>query len=83
MPDIKLIILIGDYAQKYYLQASLKKNLTETVQTYREYLPRYFPLVHPSPLNFRWRAKNKWFEKAIVPELKTRVAQVLKKKKLR
>lgn len=69
MPEVQLIVLIGAYAQKHYLGKNTKINLTETVRAYEEYLPTYFPLVHPSPLNFRWRAKNPWFEIEVVPEL--------------
>jgi uracil-DNA glycosylase len=79
MPDIKLIIVIGAYAQKYYLGKNAKRNLTETVAAYEEYLPRYFPLVHPSPLNFRWRTRNPWFERDVVPELAREVQQILGK----
>ncbi|VEU80852.1 uracil-DNA glycosylase family protein [Haploplasma axanthum] len=61
MPNIKLTILIGTYACKYYLGDTFRENLTETVRAYRAYLPKYFPLVHPSPLNFRWFNNNKWF----------------------
>lgn len=78
MPDIELIILIGAYSQKYYLGNNAKRTLTETVQSYGEYLPQYFPLVHPSPLNFRWRAKNPWFEIEVVPELTKLVKEILK-----
>lgn len=78
MPDIQLVLLIGAYSQKYYLNRSIKRNLTETVRAYHEYLPIYFPLVHPSPLNFRWRAQNPWFETDIIPELQGAVRQVLK-----
>ncbi|HEY1085584.1 MAG TPA: uracil-DNA glycosylase family protein [Candidatus Saccharimonadales bacterium] len=77
MPDVQLVILIGAYAQKYYLGKNAKRNLTETVQSYEEYLPMYFPLVHPSPLNFRWRAKNPWFELEIVPELRKIVHRII------
>lgn len=77
MPYIKLIILIGTYAQKHYLQANAKPNLTLTVQAYRDYLPTYFPLVHPSPLNFRWQSKNPWFETDLVPVLQKTVAKIL------
>lgn len=78
MPDVQLIIPIGAYAQKYYLSKSAKSNLTGTVRAYEEYLPTYFPLVHPSPLNFRWRTKNPWFELEVVPELKNHVHSILK-----
>ena len=53
------------------------KNLTETVISYQEFLPKYFPLVHPSPLNFRWHGNNKWFLESITPELKKMVATIL------
>ncbi|MDD6667064.1 MAG: uracil-DNA glycosylase family protein [Lachnospiraceae bacterium] len=76
MPDIRLTILIGKYSMDYYLKDK-KKNLTETVRAYREYLPKYFPIVHPSPLNFRWQAKNPWFEAEVVPELQKRVHEAL------
>lgn len=77
LPDIRLTLLIGAYAQKYYLDGRMKRNLTETVEAYQEYLPEYFPLVHPSPLNFRWRAQHPWFEAEVVPELARRTAAVL------
>ena len=62
LPDIKLTILIGQYAQKYYLHQTGNIKLTETVQRYKDYLPDFFPLVHPSPRNQIWMAKNPWFE---------------------
>ena len=77
MPEVRLTILIGKYSVDYYLKKRAKKNLTETVRCYQEYLPEYFPIVHPSPLNFRWQAKNPWFESEVVPELRKRVADIL------
>lgn len=78
MPDIKLTILIGSYSMKYYLGKGMKENLTETVRSYKEYLPKYFPIVHPSPLNFRWQKANPWFEGEIVPVLKDMVGKICK-----
>ncbi|MEO7364567.1 MAG: uracil-DNA glycosylase family protein [Candidatus Saccharimonadales bacterium] len=78
MPAIELILLIGQYSQKYYLGKSRSYNLTETVRNYNLYLPKYFPLVHPSPLNFRWFNNNRWYEKEVIPNLKTRVSQILR-----
>ncbi|SEP03010.1 uracil-DNA glycosylase family protein [Amycolatopsis saalfeldensis] len=77
LPDIALTLLVGGYAQKYYLGASAGANLTETVRAYRDYLPSKLPLVHPSPLNFRWQKKNPWFEAEVVPALRARVREVL------
>lgn len=77
MPDITLRVLIGAHAQRFYLSGRAKANLTETVRSYDEYLPTDFPLVHPSPLNYGWHAKNTWFTAEVVPELARRVSIVL------
>ena len=69
MPGLRLTVLIGSYAQKHYLRTSAKKNLTEAVHAYRDYVPNQIPLVHPSPLNFRWQAKNPWFEAEVIRAL--------------
>lgn len=77
MPKVELIILIGMYAQKYYLKDKAKKTLTETVKNYQAYLPDYFVLPHPSPRNRFWFTKNPWFEKEVIPELQRKSALVL------
>lgn len=76
MPNIQLVLLVGKYAQDYYL-GTQRSSLTQTVQAYQQYLPRYFPLVHPSPLNFRWFMKNPWFEAEVVDELTNRIRAIL------
>ena len=68
-----LILLIGQYAQRYYLKKTYKGSLTETVKSYREYLPTYFPLPHPSPRNQNWVKINPWFMGEVVPELQKRI----------
>lgn len=70
MPNIEVKILIGSYAQEYYLNIQCEKNLTETVKNYEKYLPEYVPLVHPSPLNIGWLKRNPWFEHDILPVLR-------------
>lgn len=70
LKQIEVYILIGSYAQKYYLKKQSKKNLTETVKDFKEYLPHYIVLPHPSPRNNIWLKKNPWFEKELIPELK-------------
>lgn len=74
-----LVILIGQYAQKHYLDNQFKGNLTNTVQSYKEYLPKYFPLPHPSPRNQNWVKVNQWFTDGVLPDLKKMVASSLKK----
>lgn len=80
MPHISLTVLMGSYAIKRYLGKTMKKNLTETVKAYKEYLPAYFPLVHSSPLNFRWHGKNPWFKENVVPAFHSKVQEILKGK---
>lgn len=75
LPDVELTLLVGSYAQRHYLGG--RESLTATVGRFRDYLPAVMPLVHPSPLNFRWLAKNPWYEQELIPELRQRVAVVL------
>lgn len=75
MPHIRLSLVIGQYAQRAYLGKSFKKNLTETVRAAPDYLPEFFPLPHPSPLNARWRKRNPWFETETLPLLRRQLAQ--------
>ena len=78
MPDVRLTILVGAYAQKHYLGMRAERNLTETVKNFNNYLPEYFPLVHPSPLNFGWRKHNPWFEKEVIPLLQVLVQKAIR-----
>lgn len=77
LEKVELTLLIGQYAQKYYLEKTRKKNLTETVRNFEDYLPDYFVLPHPSPRNFHWQKKNDWFQKETVPMLKKKVSAIL------
>ena len=70
MKTVKLILLIGQYSQKFYLGNNFKPTLTENVKNYKEHLPKYLPLVHPSPRNKIWQKKNPWFELEVVPHLR-------------
>jgi len=69
MKNVKLTLLVGNYAQKYYLGKKAKKNLTQTVMHFEEYLPQILPLPHPSPRNNIWMKKNPWFQKDVLPYL--------------
>jgi len=77
MPNIELVLLIGMYAQRHYLKESAKRTLTETVENFQEYLPKYLPLPHPSPRNRFWLTKNPWFEADIIPGLQTQMKLLL------
>jgi uracil-DNA glycosylase len=77
LPNIELIVLVGSYAQYYYLGEKRKETLTETVRAYQEYLPKLFPLIHPSPRNIGWHINNPWFKEDVLPKLKQLVHQIL------
>lgn len=79
LQNIELTLLIGQYAQAYYLGNRRHRTLTETVKDYKTYLPQYFPLPHPSPRNFIWMSKNEWFKAETVPVLRQWVGQILNK----
>ncbi|HFR3186624.1 TPA: uracil-DNA glycosylase family protein [Streptococcus suis] len=78
LPELELTLLIGQYAQDYYLEKS-QRNLTERVKHADDYLPTYFPLPHPSPRNNIWQAKNPWFQAEIIPNLQNILMQILEK----
>ncbi|WP_430462200.1 uracil-DNA glycosylase family protein [Thalassolituus sp. LLYu03] len=82
MPHLQLILLIGQYAQNYYLKAhgltsGPLASLTERVRDPQAIPSPYFVLPHPSPRNQLWLAKNPWFEQDILPSLKRRVQHLL------
>jgi uracil-DNA glycosylase len=72
LPGVELTLLVGSYAQAFYLP-SRKPTLTETVRSFREYLPEFFVLPHPSWRNLGWQKKNPWFAKEVLPALRQRV----------
>lgn len=77
MPETQLTLLIGAYAQKYYLGKEMKKNLTETVRATHAYYPKYIALPHPSPRNNIWMKKHPWFEKEVLPLLRSATRSIL------
>ena len=81
LPDIQLTLLIGQYAQSYYLHEKVSGKVTDRVRHYQDYLPEFFPLVHPSPRNQIWKKKNPWFEADVLPDLKERIQKILGEEK--
>jgi len=83
MPQIELVLVIGQYAQAYHLGRSRGKSLTETVANWRDYAgddgkgnARVLPLPHPSWRNNAWLRKNPWFETDLLPVLRHEVARL-------
>lgn len=79
MADVTLTLLIGQYAQLYYLKDKCAPTLTETVKEFRSYLPHYLPLPHPSPRNNIWQKKNPWFKEELIPILQHQIPSILNK----
>jgi uracil-DNA glycosylase len=75
LPKLELTLLVGSYAIDYYLKP--RASMTETVRRWREHLPRYFVLPHPSWRTTAWERKNPWFADELLPELRRRVAALL------
>ncbi|MEN3973036.1 uracil-DNA glycosylase family protein [Sphingomicrobium sp. XHP0235] len=71
MPSIQLTLLVGGYAHQAELGSG---KVHDRVRGYRNYLPHYFPLPHPSWRSQIWMNNNPWFEREVLPELQTRVA---------
>lgn len=78
LPNVRFTLLIGQYAQAYFLQSRRKPSLGDTVRAWREYLPDSLPLPHPSPRNVAWFKANPWFEGEVLPTLRERVAEVMR-----
>lgn len=76
LPNIQLTLLVGKYAQDYFLGSAAKATLTETVANWHEYLPKYMPIPHPSPRNQFWLRRNSWFEEDAVPALQMLIQQM-------
>tara|TARA_R110000868_G_scaffold80390_20_gene228467 strand:- start:3005 stop:3655 length:651 start_codon:yes stop_codon:yes gene_type:complete len=88
MPQIELLLAIGQYAIAYHLGPRRKASLTETVSAWREYwydaerdsaAPRIMPLPHPSWRNNAWLKNNIWFEQELLPVLRQEVTRLTAK----
>ena len=75
-----LILLVGQYAQHYYLSGKGESSLNENVRNYKKFLPSFFPLPHPSPRNQNWIKVNPWFIGEVVPALQNLISERLAKR---
>ncbi|MBV9736041.1 MAG: uracil-DNA glycosylase family protein [Acidisphaera sp.] len=74
MPELRLTLLVGGYAQVYALGPG---RMTDRVQDYAAFLPRYFPLPHPSWRTTGWERRNPWFGAKVLPALRHLVRESL------
>ncbi len=77
LDKIELTLLVGSYAIDYYLGAQAKRRMTETVASWRDYLPRFLPLPHPSWRTTLFEKNNPWFEAELLPFLRRRVKELI------
>ncbi len=74
MPAVELTLLVGRHAIGYYLPSRQSTPMTSTVENWRDFLPQFFVLPHPSWHVTRWLRDNPWFESDVLPQLRARVA---------
>lgn len=82
MPQVKLLLAIGQYAQAWHLGPNRGKTLTGTVADWRRIYeqserPKIIPLPHPSWRSTIWIRKNPWFEVELLPKLRERIAELI------
>jgi uracil-DNA glycosylase len=81
LPRVELKLLVGQYALQRYLGERRRDTLTATVRAWREYLPEFLPLPHPSWRNTHWLKLNPWFEREVLPVLQRHVRRLLELKR--
>jgi uracil-DNA glycosylase family 4 len=78
MPNLKVTVLVGGYAQKWHLGGRTEKTLTATVAKWRDFVSEgLFTTPHPSWRNNAWLKRNPWFEAELLPELRAHVQACL------
>lgn len=70
LPAVELTLLVGSHAQAHVLGKRRRATMTETVQSFAEYLPRFLPLPHPSWRTTGWQRRNPWFDSELLPILR-------------
>lgn len=76
--NVRLTLVIGQYAQAWHLGDRQKPTLTETVRAWRDYWPANLTLPHPSPRNYIWLRRNDWFGDEVLPRLRRRVRELVR-----
>ncbi len=77
LPKVELTLLVGAHAQRWALGERAKPSMTATVAAWRDYLPGFLPMPHPSWRNTAWLRRNPWFEAEVAPYLRARVAAMV------
>jgi uracil-DNA glycosylase len=82
LPNLELILAIGQYAQDHHLGRRGRGGMTDNVREWRSVfeanrLPRILPLPHPSWRNNAWLKNNPWFERELLPFLRAEVGKMM------
>lgn len=84
MPQLRLKLVIGSYAQAYHLGEHRRASVRETVAAWREILEETrtegvaaIALPHPSWRNNAWLKRNPWFAEECLPVVRAEVARLL------
>ena len=82
LPNLELVLLVGQYAHRWHLGSLARPTLTETVSDWRAVLerggvPRMIPLPHPSWRNNAWLKAHPWFEAELLPVLRSEARNAL------
>lgn len=77
LPEIRLTLLVGSYAQKRYWPGARRQSVAEVVRGFAAHGPEFFPLPHPSWRSTNWMRRNPWFAAEVVPALQARLVALL------
>lgn len=82
LPRLELVLLVGSYAQRWHLPATVRLGMTDVVRNWQEIGSegggrRCIPLPHPSWRNNAWIGKHPWFEAELLPFLRGEVRRLL------
>jgi uracil-DNA glycosylase len=82
MPQLELVLAVGSYAQRWHLPAAGGASMTDQVRRWRQQLdapgrPRRVALPHPSWRNNAWITANPWFERELLPRLRSELRALM------
>ena len=77
LPTDRLTLLVGSYAQEYYLPKTAGKTLTDRVRGFDRFAPNIFPTPHPSWRSVGWQKRNPWFDAELLPALRAAIRRQL------
>ena len=77
MQEVYVETIFGRYAIDYYLPHMKRHSMTQIIAGWRDFLPEYFVLPHPSWHTIHWSRDHPWFESVTLPELRAEIGRVL------